>query len=238
MEKRYLFECWYCGEYVPKIVAKPHNRVFHEECEEKFLKEKEDTKQEYVRLKVEVMYERALRMLEKQNRLSLSEYKEAAEAVHGLAKKQPSKFASSHEMVAAMELIRNEVRTRVQHPVGRRKVDMVLPEFKVALEIDGGLHKFRIGKDSARDIEILNTLNENEVGWEMVRIPTKFIETNIKGLIPAIKTLHKEKQDLRRKNNGFIPSYYSRHNASAQLQALEKVDDDTKEQFALRDPQE
>lgn len=228
MEKSYLHECWYCNEYIVESGPYPKERSFHEECKERYLIEKEETKTEYIRLKVEVMFERALRTIEKQDYGSISEYKEAADAVHELAQRDSNKFASSHEMVAAMELIRNRVKTKVQYPINRRRVDMLLPELKVALEIDGNLHKFRIGKDSDRDIEIMNYLNENDNGWEVIRIPTIFIEKNITKLVPSIKQLYKERQELRRKHNGFLPSYYSSHNRSSQLKALEGINDKTK----------
>lgn len=233
MSGSYLKECWYCDEMVVLNVPSLKNRIFHDECFDDYQKEKEKEKEEYVRLKIEVMYERSLRMLEKQEGVCLAEYKEAAEVVRDLARKDTNKFDSSHEMIAAMELINNRISTKVQYSVGRKKVDMLLPDLKVALEIDGHLHQFRIGKDSERDVEILNTLNERESGWEMVRIPTKFIEKNVSKLVPAIKAIHREKQSLRAKNGGFIPSYYSRHNLSAQLQALDGVKDKTKTTYEI-----
>lgn len=228
MSEQYIRECWYCNEPVVEEGRYPRNRSFHEECEELYLKEKEETKNEYIRLKVEVMFERAMRMIEKQAGVSVNEYKEAADAVHELAKKDTNKFASSHEMVATMQLIKNRIKTKVQYPVNRRRVDMLLPDLKIALEIDGHLHRFRIGKDSDRDIEIMNKLNENDRGWEIIRVPTKEIEENLNNLIPSVKQLYKERQDLRRKHGGFLPSYYSAHNRSSHLKALEGVRDKSK----------
>lgn len=235
MSEKYLHDCWYCDEPVILEASTFKNRIFHTECFDAYRHEKEKEKEEYVRLKIELMYERSLRMLEKQDGVCLADYKEAAEAVRNLARKDTTKFDSSHEMTAAMELINNRIKTKLQHSVGRKKIDMLLPDLKVALEIDGHLHQFRIGKDSERDIEILNTLNEMENGWEIIRIPTKFIEVNVKKLVPAIKALYNEKQSLRMDNGGFIPSYYSRHNLSAQLQALEGVRDKTKSTYEYAD---
>lgn len=226
-----ILNCWHCGEPTIARSDKGTLRCFCDTCTNKHSEQVENNKNEYVRLKIEVMFERALRMMEKSGRVSINQYYEAAEAVHDLARKEPNKFDSSHEMMAVMELLKNRIRCKVQFKVNNRRVDILLPDLKVALEIDGALHKFRIGKDSERDIEILNALNKDDSGWEIVRIPTKFIENNLPRLLKAIKAISKEKRELRAKNGGFIPSYYSRHNALAQIKALEDVDDYTKQQL-------
>ena len=229
-------ECWFCGESLI-VEDKPvemnffgkyiEERNFHEDCKPLYRKRRDEIKEEYIRLKIEVMFERALRMMEKQDGFHINDYKEASEVVGELARKDPKKFDSSHEMMAAMELINNRIHTKVQYPLNKRRIDMLLPSLKVALEIDGVHHNFIIGKDSDRDIEILNELNKNDKGWEIVRIPTKIIEKNLKELIPTIRHIYKEKQDLRRRNGGFIPSYYSRTNLSAHLKAVQGVNDPT-----------
>lgn len=228
MRKMYMAECWYCNEPVMKPAKNTDVRTYHEDCFKLYMQEKEETNQEYAKLKIEVMFERALRMMEKQGHIRVDDYKEAAEAVHELALRDTTKFDSSHEMIAVMELINNKIKVKVQYRVNRRKIDVLIPELKVALEIDGHLHKFRIGKDSERDIEILNELNKESAGWEVIRIPTKYIEKRVDKLIPAIKALYSEKQKLRAENGGYIPSYYSRHNQSNQLKALEGIYDKSK----------
>lgn len=229
MGKVYIADCWYCHEPLVSSKWAWRNRAFHEDCFELYEEKRDKDKEEYVRLKVEMMYERALRMMEKQDNLKMNLYKEAAEAVYELAKRDSTKFASSAEMVAAMELINNRVKIKIQYPVNRRRIDILIPDWKVALEIDGSLHQYRIGKDSKRTIEILGELNKEESGWEVIRIPTKYIEANVSQLVPAIKTLYNERQQLRKENGGFIPSYYSRHNRSEQLIALEGIVDKSKE---------
>lgn len=208
----YLFDCWYCGENVVKTFNDPSNRVFCETCKEDYLREKEETLEKYVALKIEVMYERSLRYMEKQL-LSMHKYKEAAESVIEFAKGDPNRFASSHEMMAAMELIRNEIPIKMQYKVKRHRIDILIPSLKVALEIDGYMHQYKILKDSVRDVDLVN---EFGVGWEVIRIPTKHIEQNLKQLVPAIKALYKEKQKLRKKNGGFIPTYFSKRDQELQ----------------------
>mgnify|MGYP001207945548 FL=1 len=203
-EKHY-FPCWGCDIPVPLLNNQPLLRVFCPDCKEKYEAEKEETLKEYVRLKTLVMHERALRILEKQE-AKLFKYKDAAEAVLDFALTDPQKFSSSHEMIAAMELIRHNVKVKVQYKVANHRVDFLIPKFKTVLEIDGYMHKYHKLKDSKRDIKIRQELGED---WEVVRIPTKYIEQNAGALIRAIKELYKFKQQTRRKNNGLMPEWYS-----------------------------
>ena len=201
----YFWTCWYCeksqfSEY-PSIKGV---RSMHPNCREKFDNEKESNLEQYVHLKVKIMHERALRMLEKQG-ANMNDYLEESNAVYEKALEEPSKFASSPEMVAAMELLRHEVQFKPEHKIGNRRVDFFIPDMKVVLEIDGHLHKYNKVKDSERDIEILNKLNKDDPGWEIVRIPTNRIETNVKKLLPAIKALSEYKRKTRKENNGFMP---------------------------------
>lgn len=197
--------CWYCGEIQTTDNGKGAGRRFyHPECKQSFEDEKGDILSKYVELKVRVMHERALRMLEKQLAV-MADYYSESEAVLEKALEEPSKFASSHEMIAAMELLKKEIRFKPEHKIGKRRVDFLIPDMKVVLEIDGHLHNYKRVQDSERDIEILNMLNEDDDGWEIVRIPTNRLEENSKKLFPAIKAMAKYKRKTRKENNGFMP---------------------------------
>ena len=212
--------CWYCGNDIEHEYEKPHNRLFHPECYQKFQIERDKQLNEYLKLKTEIMYERALRDMEKQDHICLADYYDEAQLVHDMAIADFNKFQSSDEMMTAMELVRMRVKAKVQFKLGRRRIDFLLPELKVALEIDGSLHKFKVVKDSQREIEILNKLNENDSGWDVIRIPTELIEQNLTKLVPAIKALYKKRQQLRKDNSGFIPLYWSRTNTMSQALAV------------------
>lgn len=202
----YYYPCWGCDIPIHSYASQPQLRPFCPDCKEEFTKNKEETLKQYINLKTKVMHERAIRFIEKQH-ANIAVYKEPAEVVLEFALSAPEKFGSSHEMMAAMELIRNEVKIKMQHKISKHRVDFFIPSMKVVLEVDGYMHATRTLKDSKRDVNILNELGK---GWEVIRIPTKHLETNLKQLIPAIKAVYKEKQGLRRKNGGFIPSYYSK----------------------------
>lgn len=219
--------CWYCGTAIESEYDHPHNRLFHPDCYQDFQLAKDKELQEYLKLKTNIMYERALRHMERQKDIQMNNYYDEAQLVHDMAMTDFNKFQSSDEMMTAMELVHNRVKSKVQFKIGKRRVDFLLPDLKVALEIDGALHKFKVVQDSKREVEIVSALNKNDSGWEIIRIPTELIEEHLTKLLPAIKTLYKTRQELRAKNGGFIPSYWSRTNSM--YQALVTGDNDLKE---------
>lgn len=210
--KIFMVECWTCEEGMAHVGKEPNGRMFCEVCKDIYLTEKEENLARYVELKIELMYERALRNMEKQG-MPMSVYKEAAESVHEFAKEDSTKFDSTPEMMAAIELIHNRIPIKLQYPIQRYRVDIIIPSMKVALEIDGHTHKYNVLKDSIRDT---NLIEEFGIGWEVVRIPVKHIESNLRKLIPAIKAVYQEKQKLRRNNNGFIPKHFSNRDRALQ----------------------
>jgi len=214
--------CWHCGEKHTGINTPI--RSYCEGCAEKHNEEDEQLMNGYLEAKTKVMWRRAVNNLEKQN-LKMSEYYEEAQFVLALALEDYNKFQSSPEMMAAMQLLKERVKAKTQYRIGRYRADFVLPELKVVLEIDGKLHDYKVKKDSKRDAAILNELNAEDTGWEVIRIPVVHIDQNVSKLVPAIKALYKEKQRLRRKHGGFIPTYFSKHEAASQLSAIEGVND-------------
>ncbi|HFQ6077827.1 TPA: endonuclease domain-containing protein [Listeria monocytogenes] len=228
-----LVRCWECGQYISQE-ASVHfrdlsgGRNLCVECQHKYRQKIEEKKKEYIAHKIEATLERAIHLIEKQEQCSMKmeEYLDPYNTVAQFYRNDSSKFDSAHEVMACIELLRSQIKVKTQQRIGRKRVDFILPDMKVVLEIDGGHHRFRIGKDSERDVFILNTLNKSEHGWEIIRIPTRFIEQNIRRLVPAIKALYKERQELRNKHNGFIPSYYSRTNKMSHISAIKGVASD------------
>jgi very-short-patch-repair endonuclease len=176
------------------------------ECEQLVKKEKEDLMAEYLRLKTIVMVERAITIMDRQA-VDMYEYKEAIDVVRNHAIEHPEKYMSSHEVIAAIVLIYNEIETKVQYKIKNHTVDFCLPTLKVVLEVDGFMHDHAQARDGKRDIDIRATLGPE---WEVVRIPTQYIEQNASLLVEAIKTIKQEKRKVRRENNGIIPEWYSK----------------------------
>jgi|GEM_PF-2759301 len=181
-------------------------RMYCKMCYGSVMSEYKQDTDEYVRLKTKLMIERALRLFEKQG-VDMYEHKEAIEAVSGYVWECPEKYMSADEIIAAIVLINNEIETKVQYKVGKYKVDFYLPTLKVVLEIDGHLHDHKQVEDNSRDIAIRNELGHE---WEVIRIPTKYIESNAILLVEAIKSIRNKKKQIRRENNGILPETYSK----------------------------
>ena len=104
-------------------------------------------------------------------------------------------FQSTEEIMVAIELIQKGYKINHQVQIFEFRVDFVVPELKVVLEVDGRL--FHSGK---RTEEILrDELIENKMGngWYVIRIDTENINKNITKLIPAIKAVIKYRKSKK-----------------------------------------
>ena len=215
---KYMVNCWRCGKEHFVYTKNPHIRVFCHECAEIHRKEHENNVAHYMKLRMEIMWERAMRTIE-QSSTKIYELREAAETVLEYALNDTGKFASQHEMIAAIILINNKIKTSIQKTVGSFRVDFILSELKVVLEIDGYMHDYKQIKDCERDQKIRQILGAN---WEIVRIPTKYLEKNPGQLINAIKEVKKLKQSIRVQNNGVLADWYSNRDKLRMMKALKK----------------
>jgi len=194
-----LADCWRCGKEIEVYCTKP--RVYCPECREEHEKEKKDNTKKYLRLKTIIMHERALTKLEEAY-TNMEVLHEASDVVLDAAIKKPSKFQSSHEMMAAIILIANCIHIKTQQNIAHHRVDFVLPEKKVVLEIDGHMHKYSRVKDAKRDKEVRAELGAD---WEVVRITTRYLEEKPETLPKAITVLKKARQKERAENGGILP---------------------------------
>lgn len=97
-------------------------------------------------------------------------------------------YQSTEEIMVALELIRRNVKSHHQVRIFEYTVDFILPDMKVALEIDGKIYhgKDKLEYQSIRDDAIMYKLGK---GWEMIRISTDNINQNITRLIPGINAV-------------------------------------------------
>ena len=188
--------CWECGKVAHRTriteydgfsyTEKPisiWNRCYCEECKAKLDKQEKEEMELYIKLKKKEMFLKACCLLEKQE-TKMYEYKDAIEVVREHLEKNPDKYDSSYEVLAAIILVHNRIYTKMQYKVGKYQVDFLLPEWLVVLEIDGERHKHRKEYDTKRDIYIQNALGE---GWDIVRIKTDYLDMNAKKLPEAIE---------------------------------------------------
>ena len=197
-------KCWTCGktatitkgrverellEFGSRITTTEpnrHYRCYCQECYDKKMSELETDKKTYNILKKKIMFESAVETLEKQS-LLLWKYKEAIDTVEQYNLENLDKFDSKYEIITAIILIHNEVKTNVHFMVKDVEVDFVLPDMCVALEIDGELHRSRKEKDEVRDYFLKKELGPD---WEIIRIKTSYLDKHADRLMAAIgKTL-------------------------------------------------
>ena len=199
-------KCWICErETTPtqKIKIDPITRSRHisnsnmraycPECKKKHEEEVKQDKDHYVILKKKVMFERALELMERQD-CNMETYRNSVVRVQRYLYANWDKFDSADELIAAIVLIKEGLQIKMQHRVGNYQIDILIPEKKIALEIDGERHKHRQEYDSWRDIEIKQALGD---GWEVVRIGTHHLEKNCGKLIAAIDALKDYKQAIK-----------------------------------------
>lgn len=194
-------KCDRCGK--PLKEYNEYTRNYCDECKEKNAQEMQERRVQYLNLKNQFMLERAVRRIE-QHRNGLQKFKfyePAIEAVRDYMQKNPENLASTEETIAAIVLIADEIHIKCQYKIGRHRVDFFIPNLKVVLEVDGYMHTYSRKKDSKRDLEILKTLG---TGWEVLRIPTKYINAYPQQLVDAIFKLKEEKQKLRKISGGSL----------------------------------
>lgn len=209
-------KCWLCGAEATEFPTlwsgtafdkTPYSqRAYCKACAEKQAKDLRESKAQYIRLRKKLMFERAVRMFERQD-VDVYEYEEAIKAVQDFSEKNPDKFDSAEEMLAAVILIDNEINIGIGKQVGKYTVDILLPDLFVMLEIDGQTHRGKVYYDNERDKELRVILGGK---WEVVRIKTEYIQQNAEMLVEAIKAIYAEKKKLRKQNNGLLPDWYSR----------------------------
>lgn len=215
-------KCWVCGKPAVKAI-RPNKTVVHvapekvqyglarqfcDSCYEAHVAKTEQWDAEYRKLTCLRMVERAVVSMEQQS-INLYEYKDVIEQMESYVVENPDKFDSSEEVIAAIILVGHGINCKPQYKVGKYKVDMLIPQHKIALEIDGERHRHKLYEDNKRDVAIRTLLGSD---WEVVRIPIKYIDENAQQLIPAILQLKADKQKTRKTHGGAIPPHYSKRN--------------------------
>ena len=152
-------------------------------------------------------FNNAIKRIEKSVGRNISKYEKAIEVVHKNLYKD-NWFESTEEIMVAIELLKNNVKLRHQVKVGIYRVDFVLENEKVILEIDGKIfHTEKTKpKEQVRDNILLMKFG---LAWEVIRITDEYVNNNIKKLLPAIIKLRDERKRIRKNFNGALPKWYS-----------------------------
>ena len=199
-------QCWNCGKEIPKEQFFGCGRRFCEACEHEHVERYKGIVEEYSIIKNRVMFERAMRLMEKAG-VAMSKYKRFATAVKRHSSENPEQYRSADEMIAAVVLLAAGFDFEMNKKVGRYNVDLYIPDLFVCVEIDGDRHKYSKKEDGQRDLDLRHTLGSK---WEIIRIPTKYLEQAPEKIVDAIKGVYALKKETRSRNGGILPEQYSR----------------------------
>ena len=198
--------CWKCGKPIPHDDFSGQTRRFCEKCYEEYSEEYKPIIVQYAGLRNRVMFERAMRMMERAC-ADMTKYMKYAIAVMRHSRDNPEKYRSADEMIAAIVFLEDGHDIEMNASVGHYRVDILIRDMKIALEVDGDRHSIKKAADGKRDVEIRAKLGKE---WEVVRIPTKYIEGQPEKIPEAAKALYDNMKQIRAKNSGLLPETYSR----------------------------
>lgn len=211
-------KCWICGKDIVESFG-AMDIMSGRFCKEHWREHQKQYKQtvtEYLKLKTQIMFERAVRLLENTG-INMTDIKREAQAVQKHSVDSPESYKSSQEMVTAIIMLKAGYDFELNYKIGKYIVDMYLPDLKLIVEVDGERHDNRHLQDSKRDIELRRMLGDE---WEIIRIPTQYIEQNPERIPDSVLALAKQKRDIRKKNGGFLPQNYSKREAARYEKAM------------------
>jgi transcription elongation factor Elf1 len=99
------FACWKCGKEIIVTIAEPIERLYCDKCYLQKQKEHRELLKQYVENKAKVMFETAMRVMEKSGALYMHEYFDECNKIYDLLMKSPKQYKSSYEIVIAIILL-------------------------------------------------------------------------------------------------------------------------------------
>lgn len=190
--------CWRCGKPasetrritlegrdVKMFPITPYVRCYCDECREVEDKREANIREKYNLLKRQLMLIKACDMLEDQW-VHMYDYRPAIRKISKYINDYPDTFDSSYEVLAAIILVHNKIRVKMQYPIDKFRVDFLLPDEKVVLEIDGEFHRYQKHYDKVRDMKIKRILGDD---WKIVRIHTGMLDKDVGILIDALNAV-------------------------------------------------
>lgn len=203
----YFPKCNVCGEEVKSMSYIRNTKYKCKDCKLKEYMADKEIKNITSQNKKEEKFNNAVKRIEKIVGKNINKYEKAIEVVHRNLNKEHW-FESTEEIMTAIELIKNNIKVRHQVKCGIYRIDFVLEEEKIILEIDGRIFH----TENTRDKEMVRDniiLMKFGLDWEVIRITDNYINENIKKLLPAIRKIKEERQRVRKNNNGVLPEWYT-----------------------------
>ena len=198
-------QCLLCGVTV-EVDGDYNKRVFCGKCQREFWRKRREMKEEYDRLRIEVMIENAITILE-QGGTYIMDCLDEIEEISNNFRNNPKLYKSAPEIVSAIVLKSNGVLFAKEYKVGRYCVDFYIPMLNVVLEIDGERHKHKVNYDGARDSYIRRQLGSE---FEVIRIPVETLKLAPHKLVEAIQIAYTERSKQRKQHKDTLTYKYSR----------------------------
>lgn len=202
---KYFPRCCECGTEI-KVVN--YRSGFHYTCDRCKLKKElfaEITKEIVTKESKRKRFETAVKRIKDANDGDISQYKKAIELSRDAMEKK-NWFDSTEEMMACIELVKNGFKVMSQVKIGTYRVDFLLPDQNMVLEIDGVQyhHENTREREAVRDSLIRAKLG-NE--YEVLRFSDTMINKNIKGLTRSLFKAYKRRKRLRNTYGEIWESY-------------------------------
>lgn len=197
--------CWECKKLIKVIYAEPMERLYCSECYDNKLAEHKKLIKEYAKLKAKVTFENAIRTMEKSESVYMHEYSDECREVYDEFIASPTIYRSSYEIIVAIMLKAHAYEFEPNYKIDKYRTDFYIPEMKVLLEVDGDRHTKRMVQDNERDIALRNIMGAE---WEVIHIPTQYIEKNPEKIFDMIEGSIELKRKFR--NSSLIKPIFSR----------------------------
>lgn len=203
----YFPKCYKCGVEIKSMRYDRGVQYTCKECKLKTYLSDKEIKKEFSKEVKESKFNNAVKRITKKVGTNISKYEKAIHIVHKNLFKEHW-FESTEEIMTAIELLKNNIKTRHQVKVETYRVDFVLEDEKIILEIDGRIFHTEStkAKEQIRDNIILMKFG---LDWEVIRITDEYINQNIKRLVPAIRKIKEERKRVRANFDGTLPDWYS-----------------------------
>ena len=144
-------------------------------------KQKQRQREEERKNKCLCRIEKSIAFLKKH--YDIKDYEPAIVSIKEKAGK-PGWFQSINEILVALELTRLKIKAKHQASVCNYRVDFLLVDFKVILEVDSLFHNKE--KDQKRDEFIKSKIGTE---WEIIRVDGELLKKNLRRLVPGIKSV-------------------------------------------------
>jgi very-short-patch-repair endonuclease len=172
----YCIPCEKCGGIIKKQVYNGEKIYLCEYCKKQIVNKKkalEKSLLDDVVTKKEQAFKKAVERI----KLQVNNFSDYEKAI-SLAKRRTEFYGSIPEAMVAIELVRLGHQVIPQQKIGRYKVDFVLKDKKMVIEVDGGLYHKNIHNDD-REAVIQLSLGFD---WKIIHVPAELIAKDIQKL--------------------------------------------------------